>query len=130
MEGGVTRPPSRAAHFAAVSVEMLGKRGGSLTPFLPPAGQHVFWGRAWPGAGSFGRYLTANPDLGAFRAFGQIEKVGMVETAGITPLVRIGLIAARQVDGIESVILPDGGCDEADFEFLCRLICHGGLSCI
>lgn len=54
----------------------------------------------------------------------------MVETAGIAPLAGIGLVAARQVNGIEPVVLPDGGRDKADLEFMCWLICHGVLSCI
>ena len=38
VEGGVTRPPSRAAHLAAVSVEMLGKGAGVFDPLTASGG--------------------------------------------------------------------------------------------
>ena len=48
----------------------------------------------------------------------------MMKAAGVPPLAGLGLIAARDVDGVEAVILPYGGRQESDLEFLCRLICH------
>lgn len=96
-----------------------------MAPYVPPAGQHMFWGRAWPGARSLRSYLTANSNFGALCAFGQIEQVGMMETVGVAPFAGIGFVAAGQINRIEPVILPDGGRDQANFELMCRLVCHG-----
>lgn len=49
----------------------------------------------------------------------------MMEAAGIAPVAGVGLVGAGQVDGIKAVIVPDGGRDKADFQLMCRLVCHG-----
>lgn len=107
-----------------------GKGAGAYAPLMPPAGQHLFWGRseAAPALPSPGIGLTANPDFCALCALGDIEQVGMVETVRIAPFAGIGLVGAGHIDGIEAVIVPDGCCDQADLEFLCRLVCHGSVS--
>lgn len=65
--------------------------------------------------------LSRNPVLGAFRAFGDVQKVGMGKAAGVVPIALAVLVGAGEVDGIEAVILPDGGGDQAKPEL------EGGL---
>lgn len=106
---------------------MLGRKGlGAFGPLSASGGAAFVLGPGLsPALQSLGIDLTANPDFSALCAFGEIEQVRMVETAGIAPFAGISLVGSRQIDGIEAVIVPNGGGCQADFEFLCRLVCHG-----
>lgn len=112
MEGGVTSPPLSRPVLPLLFVEMLEKEAGVFDPLSASGGAALVLG---PGLGpalvSPGIHLTANPDFGALRAFGEIEQVALVETAGIAPFARVGLVGAGQIDGVKTVIVPNGGRD-------------------
>lgn len=96
---------------------------------MPPAGQLLFWGRAWPGSILFDalgaldcvfRHLAGNPDFRPFRAFGDVQKVALGITRRGLPLPLAGLVGAGKIDGIEPIIVPDGGGDQAQLDLVGR----------
>ncbi len=52
----------------------------------------------------------------------------MMEAVRIAPFTGIGFVGAGHIDRVEAIIVPYGCGDKADFEFLCRLVCHGSVS--
>lgn len=119
--GGCYNHPPLSAIAALFWIGCYERDGRKRPAKVPPAGQLLFWGRTRGPALQLGigRKLLCDPSLGPFRAFGEVQQVIVAKAAGIAPIAVLRLVRACQVDGEKAVVVPNGGRNQADFEFVC-----------